>query len=88
MTDKKHGPVRRLFKQVMSHAAGQGWLVGMMDAAISCLQAVLDDAKENQSRVPNDKLSAEAVAVLSKTISDIRGLAAKLAEVASGEGDK
>jgi len=84
MAEEK-GPVRRLFMNVMSHSAHQGWMIGQMDSAVSALSAVRDDARENLKRVPNHKLSAEAEKKLSRAIADIEALAAKLQGIAVGE---
>lgn len=86
MTVKPTGPVRRLFMDVMSHAARQGWMIGLMDGAVDNLKLVRDDARQNLERVPNHKLSAAAERILSKAIADIEDLSAQLEQVASGEG--
>lgn len=86
MSEKPKGPVRRLFMEVMSHAARQGWMIGLMDGAADNLKIVRDDARENLQRVPGHKLSAEADRILSKAIADIEDLSAKLEQIASGEG--
>lgn len=89
MADKAEateGPVRRAFKDLMSGAAQQGWMVGLMEGAVTNLKIVRDDARENLARVPNHKLSAEAEAKLSRAIGDIEVLMAKLERIACGEG--
>lgn len=79
------GPVRRLFQDVMSHSAHQGWMIGHMDSAVASLEIVRDDARENLKRAPNHKLSADAERLLTKAINDINGIAARLQSAAAGE---
>lgn len=84
MVDKPKGPIRRLFMDVMCAAAHQGWMIGLMDGAVDNLKQVRDDARQNLQRNPGHRLSGEADKILSKAISDIEDLCAKLEQVASG----
>jgi hypothetical protein len=83
---KEPGPVRKLFQDVMGRAAKQGWMIGLLDGADASIEAVLNDAKRNLARVPNDAVSASAVSHLTAALNHVREVSTKLETIATGEG--
>ena len=81
----KHGAIRQLFKGVMTGAARQGWMIGLMDGAVNNLEIVLEDVKEDLVRAPNDKIAGRVVTVLEVAMREIRELSGELGRSASGE---
>lgn len=68
----------------LSSSAKQGWLVGRLHAAKDIIQTVLDEARDNIERCPDDKPTAEALIRLEGVIQEIDKVAKPLYVAATG----
>jgi hypothetical protein len=76
--------IKKVFQGAIGHMAMQAWYVGHLDAALSLVDTVLSEAKENMGRFPKDKDCKEAVKQLTAVKNELESVSERLAQIAIG----